>query len=288
MDIETIQSEVVKAIQRAAAQVISSKDGRQFLLVPNDLSVKEVTDPHGLSPTRPIYIKQAVTLQTVDSLVDYIDRFKQDETVLFADIENNSIVGLIDYHLAADSVESEPDDPMRLAYPPVAGHVAHRATMQLPFSQEWKLWTGISGKLMEQLEFARFLEESGADVVAPSGAELLEICRDLQARRKVDFRKAVRTSSDNEDFEFSEETDARTTKGSVEVPSKFLLNIPVYFGQPNTELYAFLRWKLDEGSLKLGVALHRAEHVRQAVFKQIVLDVADRTGRPAMFGRAGS
>jgi hypothetical protein len=52
-----------------------------------------------------------------------------------------------------------------------------------------------------------------------------------------------------------------------------------------TDINAFLRWKLGEGTLRLGVQLHRAEHVRQAVFRQIVDRVAVRTGCPAMFGR---
>jgi len=55
-------------------------------------------------------------------------------------------------------------------------------------------------------------------------------------------------------------------------------------GEP-VSLFAFLRWKLDDGALSLGVALHRAEHVRQDVFKAIVDDAAARTERPAVFGR---
>jgi uncharacterized protein YfdQ (DUF2303 family) len=138
---------------------------------------------------------------------------------------------------------------------------------------------------MAQLEFARFLEENAADVASPSGADLLEACRDLQAVRKVNFKKAVRTATDNESFEYSDETEARTS-GGVELPTKFLLRFPVYFGHTETDLFAFLRWKLDDGTLNLGVALHRAEHVRQAVFSHIVFDVADRTGCQAVFGRA--
>jgi hypothetical protein len=38
-------------------------------------------------------------------------------------------------------------------------------------------------------------------------------------------------------------------------------------------------------SLTLGIQLHRAEHVRQAVFKQIVTQVAERTGCLAVFGK---
>lgn len=259
------------AVRAQGGQIITTATGRELLILtgPGGQTMQEVTDPHGLIPGVPARIAQRVTLQTVDSLVDYAERFKTDTTLLFADITTNSISALIDYHGAADPQ-----------------NVDHRATMALPFSSEWAIWTGASGKLLEQLEFARFLEENAADIAAPSGADLLETVRDLQARRKVDFRKAVRTASDNENFEYTDNTTATTKNGGVEVPSKFLLKIPVYFGDPPTEVYAFLRWKLEEANLKLGIVLHRAEQVRQAVFKQIVLDAAERTSRSAVFGKA--
>lgn len=261
---ETIAELAVKANPRAF--ILETAEGREFLITP-DRAPQDVTEPNAIAPKLPDHIRQSVTLQTVDSLVDYINRFKTDTTMLFADIGGNSIKALIDYHETAG-----------------AQHLDHAATMALPFAEEWKTWTMAHGRLMPQLEFARFLEENAADVAAPSGADLLDACRDLQAVRKVNFKKAVRTATDNENFEYSDETEARTS-GGIELPTKFLLSIPVYFGGEPTTLAAFLRWKLDEGSLTLGISLHRHEHVRQAVFKQIVLDAAERTDRPAVFGR---
>jgi hypothetical protein len=56
---------------------------------------------------------------------------------------------------------------------------------------------------------------------------------------------------------------------------------------PRTEVFAFLRWKMDDGALTLGIQLHRAEHVRQAVFKQIVVDMFRAApGCPAVFGKS--
>lgn len=257
------------AAKASGARVVKSSDEREFLIVPPGFSDKEVSDAYGLKLTKPRYIKQTVTIETADSLVDYVNRFKCPDTLLLAEISANRIVALVDYH-AADA----------------AAHVAHRAKMELPFSEEWALWTKISGKLMPQLEFARFIEENAADIRAPSAGELLDACRDLQVRRKVNFIKAVRTASDNENFEYSEETNATTKKGDLELPTKFVLGLPVYFGDAETELHAFLRWRLDDGTLTLGIQLHRTEHVRQAVFKQIVLDVAARTSCPAVFGKS--
>jgi uncharacterized protein YfdQ (DUF2303 family) len=259
------------AAKASGAHVVKTGDEREFLIVPSGCSEKEVSDAYGLKLAKPRYIKQTVTIETADSLADYVNRFKGDTTVLFADISANRIVALLDYHAAG-----------------AAEHVAHRAKLELPFSEEWKLWGSISGKLMPQLEFARFLEENAADVAAPEAGELLDACRDLQVHRKVNFIKAVRTATDNENFEYSEETNTTTKKGAIELPTRFKLGLPVYFGDADTELFAFLRWTVnpDEGGLRLGIALHRVEHVRQAVFAAHVHDIAERTGCPAVFGRS--
>ena len=255
-------------------RLLDAPGGRTLLFRPLNMIEEDVSDPTR-KVERPGHIRQEVTLQTVDSLVDYVNGFKTSTTVLFADIALNRIVALIDYHEGSDGGSSGEAD-----------HLFHRATLALPYSEEWKTWAAVHGKLVGQREFACFLEENAADVAAPSGADLLDTVRDLHAIRKVNFKKAVRTTTEHENFEYSEETEARSSTGGVEVPTKFLLRLPVYFGDAPTELYAFLRWKLAEGSLTLGVALHRAEHVRQAVFKQIVQDVSERAERPAMFGKA--
>ncbi|MBD3817903.1 MAG: DUF2303 family protein [Brevundimonas diminuta] len=277
-DTHTTEAAAIAALgaSAAAASVIAGADGRAWLIQPSGTTATEITDPHGMILTSPARVKQAVVVQTADSLVDYVDLYGQDETILFADIEASTIRGLIDYHGAALA---------ELGTPSVAKHVDHRVTLTLPFSEEWRTWKAIDGKMLDQLSFARFLEENAVDIEAPSGADLLEVCRDLQAVRRVDFRKAVRTNTDNENFEYTDETETRTKNGSVEVPSKFQLRIPVYFGGQTVTLYAFLRWRLVETSLELGIQLHRAEHVRQAVFKEIVTDASSRTGKPALFGK---
>lgn len=266
---ETEAEAVAELAQQA--KLITAQDGREFLIVPDGTKYHDISDEYGLRKEPPRYIKQAVDIQTSMSLIEYVKTFKGGNSLLAADIEKNTIVAQLDYHA-----------------PGAAAHVAHKATLVLPYSEEWRLWTGISGKLMPQLEFARFIEENAADIRVPVAGELLESVRDLQANRKVNFTKAVRTSSENENFEWVDETTASSKKGSVEIPTKFELGIPVYFGEPDTELHAFLRWKLgapDEGGLTLGIKLHRHEHVRQAVFQQIVVNVSGATECPAIYGK---
>jgi uncharacterized protein YfdQ (DUF2303 family) len=265
------EADAIAALAVAAAgraEILTTAKGREFLILP-DGGHHDVSEPNAVDKIMPGHIAQAVTLQTSDSLADYVNRFATPQTLLLADIDQDLILAAVDYHGPAE-----------------AGHLDHRAVLRLPRSMEWKTWADVNGKLMGQLEFARFLEENAADIVEPSAADLLEACRDLHAVRRVNFTKAVRTSTDNESFEYTDETEART-RGGVDLPTKFQLSIPVYFGGRYVELYAFLRWKLDDGQLTLGVRLHRPEHVRQAMFQEIVRDLAVATSRPAVFGRLG-
>jgi len=257
--------------------ILQTEAGRELLIGPDEgggFRHVDVSEPGIQLAPEPAWIAQGLILQTEASLIDYVDRFKRPETVLFADIAVSAIVAAIDFHAGTQQDGGEK-----------AGRVDHKASLQLPFSVEWKRWTEIDGELMGQLEFARFLEENAADIEAPDAGDVLEACRDLQAKRKVNFTKAVRTASDNETFEYTDETSAQT-KGGVEIPTRFLLRIPVYFGGGTHELGAFLRWRLDEDKgLLLGIRLHNPEHVRQAVFKGIVDQVSRLTERAAYFGK---
>lgn len=260
-------------------QIIKTDLGRELLILPDGdggARQHDVTEPGSMLAPPPAWIDQRVTVQTTDSLVEYVRRFALEDTSLFADIGTNSIVAVIDYHSEGGGEVKE-----------VAGRSAHRATLALPYSVEWKLWSEIDGKLLSQLEFARFIEENAGDIAKPTGADMLETLRDLQAARKVDFRKVVRTDSDNESFEYVDETTASSRKGgSVEIPTRFELRIPIYFGGKTYPVGAFLRWKLEEGEgLKLGIKLHNPEHIRQAVFKEVVTTAADQIDRPAYYGK---
>lgn len=253
--------------------MISSEDGRQFLVTHDKARVAEVTDAHGLFVHKPTYTKQIVQLQTTASLVDYVERYKLAHTAVFADIAHDRMEAIIDYHGPSEK----------------ADFLAHRARLGLARSEEWKSWTGIDNRLMGQLEFARFIEENSVDVSAPEAGALIDVVRDLHGLRKVNFSKAVRMASDNENFEYTVENEAKT-KGGVEIPTKFMLRIPVYFGEPPVEMGAFLRWKIDPegGGISLGLKLHRPEYVRQDEFQRIVREIGESVDRPVVYGTLAS
>jgi len=159
----------IAGLARAATKPHEVKlaDGRVFIASAGEVTLKEVSDEHGLMLTKPRYITQMVNLQYVKSLVDYVVDFKRPGTVIFADMKTNRIDAMIDYHT-----------------PDQADHVRHRAHTQLQHSEEWKVWNGFNQKYVSQLEFCRFLEENADDIITPQAGDLQDAIKDIRSTDK--------------------------------------------------------------------------------------------------------
>lgn len=263
---------LAKAANSLVPQIVSAPGGRSYLITPENAEVKDVTPDNAGTTHKPDHIRQGVTLQTTKSLADYLGTFKGPNTILFADIAASRIVGAIDYHAATK-----------------ADLVKHTATLDLPHSVEWKLWTGIDGKHLSQLDFARFLDENRDDITTPDAAALLEVVKDLHAVNTKNTKTSVRLNTDHVDFEVSASTDTRgSTGGRLEIPNAFKLRIPVYFGEPPVAIEARLRWNETDAGLAFGIMLLRKEQVRQDDFMRIVGQVSEASTLPAVYGRFGS
>jgi uncharacterized protein YfdQ (DUF2303 family) len=240
---------------------VAMSGGREFILHPPGYIAKEVPQlAQDVAPPRMQWTKQTVSLQNEMSLTAYLNRFKNPDSVIFADITRDTIVGMIDYHHEAD-----PDAKFDVK----ADLVQHRAVLTLPRSIEWQTWIKNDEEEMSQLDFVSFLEDNAPDVVDPDGAGLLELVRDLEGTRNVKWGSTIRAGSvDN--MEFTKESGAQT-KGKVALPLQIGLSIPVYFGDDNVEIRAMLRRRIgSEGQLTLWYKLLRPENVRQNRFQEIV------------------
>lgn len=256
--------------------VLHLADGREFAVLVDpktgNQTLNDIT-PAGYRAALPDHIEGAVTLSTKDSFVDYVNAYKTPTARMFAalnDTGGGSIVCELDYHASG-----------------APGRRAHRATYALKNSEEWDRWSSISGRLMEQTKFLRWLEENATDITAPDGATIMEMVQDFSVKRKVDFRSAVRLQNGDTSFEYVQAAEANSKGGEIAVPSKFELTMPVFFGEPSMKVFAFLRYDIESG-LKLGIELHRPVYVRQALFKQIGDDIAARTGATLHYGTASS
>lgn len=227
-------------------------DGGLYAVVPEGGSL---VDLEAYLPT-PVYAKAAVTARTVQSLIDYTERHKTDATAIFADVETGRVLSVIDYIPADNS----------------GAHKTQRCTYDAPFSEEWKRWTGISGKQQSQEAFALFIEENRADVVTPDGATILELAKTLDAKKKVTFKSGIRLDDGSVTLDYTDETVASGggISGKIPIPSEIELGLPVFFGGDRYKVTAFFRYRIIEGKLVMWVDLHRIKHIRDAAFSDIV------------------
>lgn len=265
-------SQFLMAAIAAAAKVepvIDLGNGRARLLVPDGFKLADVDDPHSVPP----YIKQKVVVDDRASLVAYVNRFSDERSILIADYDAGVIGAVLDYHRDAcsDGVVALTAQPGR-----------HQAALVLRPSEEFTRWSAIQGKRLPQAEFAAFLEENATDIVRPEPAVMIEISRDLEATQGVTFKSSTRLESGDRAFVYETET---RTRGEVQVPREFTIEIPIWHGEAPVQLRCAFRWQIAGGGLVLGFEWRRVEYQRRADFAQVATKVAEATGRPLVFGR---
>ena len=113
----------------------------------------------------PAFIDQLVNIDQSQSLIDYVNRFKTDDTVIFADTDEFEVHAVIDYHKAS-SVKPGPTE--------------HHAIQTLSHSAKWEQWTSISGRMYDQKSFARMLDINSDDIAQSEAASLPKTMMDLE------------------------------------------------------------------------------------------------------------
>lgn len=130
----------------AAAPFIVMPEGKKVQ------SLKPLLDEYLQAPERR---KGTAVVTDLDSLIVHANRFKDEGSVLFAreNREQPSLQVVLNYHAAGSEGVPRFGD--------------HRARYDFPLSDEWKAWMKLNGRPMGQGEFAIFMEDRIADVLAP-------------------------------------------------------------------------------------------------------------------------
>lgn len=306
---DAVELAVDNMLSRVEPRFLKNADGREFLLLPpgavggsSGMTAEwkhiEVTALNALEVLAPKLITQAVKVQDVASIMNYVNRFKNADSALFADISSSTILGVIDYHhahmpdlqSATDGSGGAPD------LGPAASHTKHTVSLTIPKSLEWETWTGIDGRLMSHVDFSNFLEENSMDilplgvatnrdgeVIEDAPTTILELCRELQVKSTYGAASEIR-NGDYISVEMQKGDDI-STKRNVALPVSIDLNIPVYFGEQAVLMKAFMRRKVDGGQLKLGIKLQRPEQARQDEFKRIVTEIEQGVMLATLYGK---
>ena len=257
-ELEAIPSDVQSAIEagkRIGACDPKDINGVPVVFVPDDMRVEtfESLNDH---PQRLI---QSVKTDTVDSFVNYFNKFRIDGiSTIFCDTNSGVFLGVIDYHASAV----------------LPAWCDHTVTLNLKQTREWQSWEKNDGMKMDQVDFAFFLEQNIDEIVSPDPATMLEIALTLKAKTKTTFESGHRLQNGQIQFQYREEIDGSAgIKGNIEIPETMKLGIQIYEGGSAYELEARFRYRIREGKVAMWYDLVRPHKVQRAavndVFEQI-------------------
>jgi len=243
--------------------------GEPFLLVPKGYEVKDIS-----AHAPPTHIRTQVNLTEPASFIAYVNRFKTDETLIFATVTDSSasLRAVLDYH-------GPTDIPSRLA---------HVATFACQPTNEWQQWVKANGNKFDQVGFATWLEEHQDLIVSPPGADLLKFMETLEGKNHVRFNSAVRLQSGGAALQYDEDVELQgrvnTEAGKMVLPNFIEAGIEPFQGVGKYKVRARLKYRIESRKLSLWfetVAMHRI--VRDAV-AGVLQQVQEKTGIQPLAG----
>ena len=269
-------AEIVRDQTRLAAAPLEVEPGL-FIAVDADGAHREIDlrDKIEAGRLRPDRKRGTVTLTTAGGLIDYLAKHGLPETELWADITADRVTAVINAHAGTD--DGEESD---------AGWGDHRAVLQLTTTQDWRDWTGYSGKLLSQTDFAEFVEQHLPNIVTPTAADMLELAQTIKGASKVTFESTKRLTGGQVALEWREDVDAKAgRKGDIKIPDVIELALQVYEGGPAYRMAARFRYRIERGQLALGYVLERAGDVKRDAFAASIESIGADTGRAVWHGK---
>lgn len=155
----------------------------------------------------------------------------------------------------------------------------YTAIYACPLSAEWLIWKGKSGQQMTQELFAQFMEDNLPDIAIPAAADMLEISRSLEAKKKVNFASGIRLSNGQNELTYEEEVSGTANKGKLQVPEEFTIGIPVLEGGIKYAVTCRLRYRIaDAGKLSMWFELVRPHKILEDAVKAVWTEIEQKTG----------
>jgi len=255
---------------RSSVAVHKFGNERAVALVPEGFTVHDIS----LLLPPPDRVKDEVTMLTAKSFVDYVARYgSPGATTIFADEGRSTYVAVIDYHNPNDLEDRR-------------GTCEHIVRYECPTSLEWRAWTGASGKLMPQQDFARFIENNLPDINSPTAADMLAIALTLQVKKDAHYSSDLRLDNGQTQFRYEETIRGSSRAGDLSIPDSFRIAIPVFIGEPVKAIEAKLRYRISDQKLVIGFELVRAEAVLLEAVQKVTEGIrSDLVGFRLFIGR---
>lgn len=202
-----------------------------------------------------------VEMRDTKSFIQYVNEEKELGTRIYANYQKPHFTGVINDHMK--------DAP---------GWKDHRVIYRCPQSIEWQTWNRSNKSTVTQEAFAQFIEDNLPDIAQPPAAEMLEISRTLEAKKKVNFASGIRLSNGQNELTYEESISGTAGKGKFVVPEMFVIGIPVLEGGERYAVEARLRYRIGEsGKLTMWYELVRPHKILEDAVKAVCAEIEAAT-----------
>jgi uncharacterized protein YfdQ (DUF2303 family) len=233
-----------------------------------------VTDmrPYKKDPLTPRRLAGTITVTDVVSWVAYYDKHATPGAEIFGDVRSSRITGLL-------NAPEGPDDPQ---------WADHRLVLQLEHSPAWLAWTGLSGRLLSQEQFAEHLEDRTPDLIEPDAATMLEVAQSIQATNQVNFESRSRLHDGTRVFAYREDVQGQAgQRGELAIPTEIRLRLPVWRGVAvAVEVTARFRFRVAREGLKVGIVIDRLDDQLDAAWASLLGELGETVTTPVLAGPA--
>lgn len=266
---EDIQAAIEAGKQLAAFQIITPKgEGVPVALVPESTSVR--VPPFSECEkwlTAPRRKRGAFHFADVESFTRYFNEHKNVDSRIFATLLDSgaSFEGELDFHGINPSFRE------------------HRCECQLQPTHEFTVWTQNNRKVMNQAEFAAFLEENAEMFFSPTGAALLELVSTLEGTSNVNVTSGVKLQNQTIKFTFNEEVELKggvtgTQSGNMEIPATISAKFSPFEGTGHYEFPARLRYKIADRKLSFWYQASNMHLVVRSIAMDMLRIIEKQTG----------
>lgn len=292
MEAEVVADLARKAVEPMLVQLTRPEDSSAAPV----LVLPEGHEAHGIKAFLDEYLERperrtgTAVLEELASFIAHVKRFADEDSVVFAKRQPPGLLAVLDYH------------EMGAIGAPRWGQ--HRAFYAFPLADEWKAWLAANGpgKAMTQAAFAEFIESRIVDVRDPEamgentrarlasiGAtaappwRLLNLSRGLAIRAGVSVQNVVNLATGEAQIEYV--TTHQDANGrALDVPSAFVIAIPVFQRGTPYEIAVRLRYRLREGVISWFYEMLGHEVVFEDAFRGACEEAEERTALPLYYG----
>jgi uncharacterized protein YfdQ (DUF2303 family) len=271
-EINDTESALDAGRQIGAGNVITvPRSGRAFIFQHKDLELVDLTE-HQV----PLDYRSNACFDDLHSFIEYVNEYQRQGAHVFARTTPTEIFlrAVLSY---TDKDGGNPDgvpvDTRREAT------LAHFATIE---SQQLKAWRSKDGHSMSQVEMSEWLDSRSRDIAQPAAADVLELIQNFESKRDVHFKSTMRLTDGSISVAFEDKE--KSTKSQLEFPSELTLSVPLFRHLPPTFLGVKLRYRVNDGTLRLSYLLQDLEHVFDDEIGHAIERVKQTTKLPVYLG----